>query len=62
MPSDVNTIERKGTCPVCGHACHIIAHIQNEKIIRIKADEETLYGHVCPRGANTIDYHYHPER
>ncbi|MCP4714636.1 MAG: molybdopterin-dependent oxidoreductase, partial [Deltaproteobacteria bacterium] len=57
-----DTVEKKGTCPVCGHACHIIAHMDGNRVEKIKADSDTLFGHVCNRGANTVDYHYHSQR
>ena len=62
MSNKSDTITRKGTCPVCGTACHIIAHIDEGKVAKVVPDGESVMGHLCVRGANAVDYHHHEKR
>ena len=62
MTENADTVTRKGTCPVCGSACFIKAHLTGGKITKVEPDQESLFGHLCERGANAINYHYHPKR
>jgi len=60
--NESTTTINNGTCPVCGSACFIKAHLTGGKITKVEPDHESLFGHLCERGANAIDYHYHPKR
>jgi len=62
MAVDHDKNVKKGTCPVCGAACFIKAHITKGKITKVEPDQETLMGWLCERGVNAIDYHYHKQR
>lgn len=53
---------KRGTCPVCGDSCHILAHIQDGRVVRVERDRESFRGNICLRGACAVDYHYHPQR
>jgi thiosulfate reductase/polysulfide reductase chain A len=62
MAVDQEEVVKKGTCPVCGSACFIKAHVTRGKITKVEPDQETLMGWLCERGVNAIDYHYHKKR
>ncbi len=53
---------KKGTCPVCGHMCFVIAHIENGRVVKVEPDRESPLGHLCIRGVNAVEYHRHPKR
>ena len=59
---DSGTTVQKGTCPVCGHACLIDVHLEDGRITTVERDRESVMGHLCERGVNAIDYHYHSQR
>ena len=58
----MSTITKKGTCPVCGHMCFSIAHIEDGRVIKVEPDRESPLGHLCIRGVNAVEYHHHPQR
>ena len=62
MTTESNTIAKKGTCPVCGTFCHIIAHIDDGNVVKVQPDSESMMGHLCIRGVNGVEYHDHPKR
>ncbi len=62
MGNKSDTVTRKGTCPVCGSACHVIAHLDGGKVVKVVPDGESVLGHLCVRGANAVDYHHHERR
>ncbi len=62
MTTESNTITKKGTCPVCGSFCHILAQIDDGKVVKVQPDSESMMGHLCIRGVNGVEYHDHPKR
>lgn len=62
MAADECAVPMKGTCPVCGHGCHLLAHVEDGRIVKIERDRESFLGGLCERSAAAIDYHYHLER
>ncbi len=62
MTAGAGSTVKKGTCPVCGNACLVDVHISNGKIEKVERDRDSSMGHLCERGVNTLDYHYHKER
>ena len=62
MAANASISTRKGTCPVCGTYCHVIAQIENGKVVKVRADSESPLGNLCIRGANAVEYHDHPRR
>ena len=37
----MSTITKKGTCPVCGHMCFSIAHIEDGRVIKVEPDQRS---------------------
>ncbi|MFA4836189.1 MAG: molybdopterin-dependent oxidoreductase [Dehalococcoidia bacterium] len=62
MRTDASILTRKGSCPVCGSACHVIAQVEDGKVVKVRADSESPLGNLCIRGANAVEYHDHPRR
>ncbi|MBM3132012.1 MAG: molybdopterin oxidoreductase, partial [Chloroflexi bacterium] len=55
-------IVKKGTCPVCGSYCHILAHVADGKVAKVEPDTQSVMGNLCIRGVNGVEYHHHPNR
>ena len=54
---------RKGSCPVCGNGCHLLAHVESGSVVKIEPDPESYMNRrLCERGAHAVDYHHHPQR
>jgi formate dehydrogenase major subunit len=54
----------RSICPYCGVGCgQLIYHKQNE-LVAIEGDPESPVsrGHLCPKGADTLELHTHPAR
>ena len=62
MSKNLETVVRKGTCPVCGNGCHFDVHIESNRVVKCTPDQESMLGFMCRRGANAVDYHHHPKR
>lgn len=62
MQEGERTTTKRGTCPVCGMACHVEVHISNGKILRIKGDPKSPIPASCVRFGAALDYHDHPDR
>ncbi len=62
MSNTVDTVVRKGTCPVCGNGCHFNVHVESGRAVKCTPDQESMLGFMCRRGANAVDYHHHPKR
>jgi len=58
----MTTETKKGTCPVCGTYCHIIAHVEDGKVVKVEADKQSVMGNSCIRGVNAVEYHHHSKR
>jgi len=54
---------KKGTCPVCGNGCHLLAHIAGGRVVKAEPDPESVMNRrLCERGAAAVEYHAHPQR
>ena len=59
------TVEiRKASCYFCHMNCGMLAHVEDEKIIKIEGDPEHPFnlGARCPRGAAALEHLNHPAR
>jgi len=54
----------KTVCPYCGVGCGIVVYIKNDKIIKIKGDDESVVnkGFLCIKGKFGFDYVSSPDR
>lgn len=54
----------RSTCGLCGIGCGVLVHIRDQKVIRIEGDPQNPLskGALCPRGAASLEYLYHPDR
>ena len=62
MTESVQTVTKKGTCPVCGLGCHVEVSARDGMPVRIKKDPDSFHPATCPRSASALDYHDHPGR
>lgn len=60
----MGTIEKKTFCRVCEPACGLIATVENDQLIGLKADKEhpISKGFVCNKGIYGLDIHNDPDR
>lgn len=54
----------RSICPYCGVGCGQVVYHKNGKLISIEGDPQSPIsrGHLCPKGADTYEYHTHPGR
>lgn len=52
------------TCHLCEAMCGLEIHVQEQKVVRLKGDEQDVYskGHICPKAAALQDIHEDPDR
>ncbi len=62
MQDGASVETRRGTCPVCGQKCFVVAHIEDGSVTKVEPDKESPLGHLCLRGVNAVDYHHHSKR
>src|SRR5919108_663310 len=56
--------QTRSICPYCGVGCGQIIYHKNNRLIQIEGDPDSPVsrGHLCPKGANTLELHTHPGR
>ena len=54
----------KSICPYCGVGCGQFIYHKHGKLVSIEGDPASPIsrGHLCPKGANTHQFHTHPDR
>jgi len=54
----------RSICPYCGVGCGQLVYHKDNKIVQIEGDPESPVsrGHLCPKGADTMQLHTHPGR
>ena len=54
----------RSICPYCGVGCGQLIYHKEGKLISIEGDPQSPIsrGHLCPKGADTFEYHTHPGR
>jgi formate dehydrogenase major subunit len=54
----------RSICPYCGVGCGQLIYHRDGQIVQIEGDPESPIsrGHLCPKGANTMELHTHPGR
>ncbi|MBW1800963.1 MAG: molybdopterin-dependent oxidoreductase [Deltaproteobacteria bacterium] len=54
----------RSTCGLCGIGCGVLVHIRDQKVAKIEGDplSPLSKGALCPRGAASLEYLYHPDR
>jgi len=56
MVTEGSASSRKGTCPVCGTFCHIVAQVNDGRVVKVQPDSESFLGHLCIRGYSGEPY------
>jgi len=56
--------ETRSICPYCGVGCGQIIYHRDGKLVGIEGDPESPVsrGHLCPKGAASLQLHTHPQR
>ena len=54
----------RSICPYCGVGCGQLVYHKYGKLVAIEGDPESPIsrGHLCPKGADTLELHTHPGR
>jgi formate dehydrogenase major subunit len=54
----------RSICPYCGVGCGQLIYHQNNRLVAIEGDPDSPIsrGHLCPKGADTLQLHTHPGR
>src|SRR5215472_5125268 len=54
----------RSICPYCGVGCGQLVYHKQGQLIAIEGDPESPVsrGHLCPKGADTLELHTHPGR
>jgi len=54
----------RSICPYCGVGCGQLVYHKQGKLVAIEGDPESPIsrGHLCPKGADTLELHTHPGR
>ena len=54
----------RSVCPYCGVGCGQLIYHKDNQIVAIEGDPESPVsrGHLCPKGADTMQLHTHPDR
>jgi formate dehydrogenase major subunit len=54
----------RSICPYCGVGCGQLVYHKHGKLVAIEGDPESPIsrGHLCPKGADTLELHTHPGR
>jgi formate dehydrogenase major subunit len=54
----------RSICPYCGVGCGQLVYHKQGRLIAIEGDPESPIsrGHLCPKGADTLELHTHPGR
>jgi len=54
----------RSICPYCGVGCGQLVYHTHGKLVAIEGDPESPIsrGHLCPKGADTLELHTHPGR
>ena len=63
-PKIVGAEVTRSICPYCGVGCGQLIYHRDGQIVQIEGDPESPIsrGHLCPKGANTMELHTHPGR
>src|SRR5499427_2333493 len=63
-PKHDGTEVARSVCPYCAVGCGQLIHHREGKIVSIEGDPESPIsrGHLCPKGADTLELHTHPGR
>jgi formate dehydrogenase major subunit len=56
--------QTRSVCPYCGVGCGQVIYHKNNEIVQIEGDVDSPIsrGHLCPKGANTMELHTNPAR
>ena len=56
--------QTRSVCPYCGVGCGQVIYHKNNELVSIEGDVDSPVsrGHLCPKGANTMELHTHPGR
>ena len=54
----------RSICPYCGVGCGQLVYHKNGKLVAIEGDPDSPVsrGHLCPKGADTLQLHTHSQR
>ncbi|MBW1997115.1 MAG: molybdopterin-dependent oxidoreductase [Deltaproteobacteria bacterium] len=54
----------KSTCGLCHGGCGVLVFTEGSKVVRVEGDPESPVnkGRLCPKGAASLKYLYHPDR
>jgi formate dehydrogenase major subunit len=54
----------RSICPYCGVGCGQLVYHKHGKLVAIEGDPQSPIsrGHLCPKGADTLELHTHPGR
>lgn len=52
----------KCICGICPTGCRVIADLEDGKIVKVRADNESIYGNICPIGAKAPEIIYSSKR
>jgi formate dehydrogenase major subunit len=63
-PKTQDCEQTRSICPYCGVGCGQLIYHKNGKLVQIEGDAESPVsrGHLCPKGANTLELHTHSGR
>jgi formate dehydrogenase major subunit len=63
-PKFVGAEMTRSICPYCGVGCGQVIYHKNNELVAIEGDPDSPIsrGHLCPKGANTLELHTHPAR
>src|SRR5437588_7390833 len=64
LPKIHDCQQTRSICPYCGVGCGQVVYHKNNRLVQIEGDPDSPVsrGHLCPKGANTLELHTHPQR
>ena len=64
LPKTFGCQQTRSVCPYCGVGCGQVIYHKDNKLVQIEGDPDSPIsrGHLCPKGANTLELHTHPKR
>jgi len=64
LPKTQGCRQTRSICPYCGVGCGQIIYHKDNRLVQIEGDPDSPVsrGHLCPKGANTLELHTHAAR
>jgi len=56
------TLNKRGTCPVCGVGCQVVTRLENGSPVAVRPDRNSPMPGDCARAGQALKYHDHPDR